>query len=80
MSWLNEAEVETAEEREQKRVESLKQSIRSKRDKLLLETDYLIMPDYPSKPEGIEAYRQALRDITDQAGFPDNIDWPEKPE
>jgi len=26
------------------------------------------------------AYRQALRDITDQAGFPTDITWPTKPE
>ena len=26
------------------------------------------------------AYRTALRDITDQAGFPANITWPTKPE
>jgi len=25
-------------------------------------------------------YRQALRDVTDQAGFPNEITWPEKPE
>ena len=25
------------------------------------------------------AYRQALRDITDQAGFPTDITWPTKP-
>jgi hypothetical protein len=25
------------------------------------------------------AYRQALRDITGQAGFPTNITWPTKP-
>jgi hypothetical protein len=26
------------------------------------------------------AYRQALRDITAQAGFPTNVTWPTKPE
>ena len=25
------------------------------------------------------AYRQALRDISDQTGFPTNIQWPQKP-
>ena len=54
---------------------------RAKRDKLLLESDYLVMPDYPISIEGLEAvkaYRQALRDITKQAGFPREIEWPER--
>jgi hypothetical protein len=25
------------------------------------------------------AYRQALRDVTGQANFPNNIDWPQEP-
>jgi hypothetical protein len=50
----------------------------AKRDALLLETDYLVMPDYPlvDKSE-VEAYRQVLRDITLQAGYPLAIEWPE---
>jgi len=27
----------------------------------------------------MKTYRQALRDITTQEGFPHNITWPEKP-
>lgn len=57
--------------------------VRSKRDMLLSETDYLVMPDYPL-PEGaqaaIKAYRQSLRDITEQEGFPFTVEWAEKPE
>jgi len=26
------------------------------------------------------AYRQALRDVTEQVGFPDNVTWPLAPE
>ena len=36
-------------------------------------TDYLVMPDYPldtAKLEEIKAYRQALRDLPQQLGFP----------
>jgi len=32
------------------------------------------------KQAGWAAYRQALRDITDQSGFPTDITWPTKPE
>ena len=56
---------------------------REKRDELLTETDYLLMPDYPISPEALaslKAYRQALRDVPEQAGFPSKIEWPEKPE
>lgn len=32
------------------------------------------------KKQEYRDYRQALLDITDQAGFPDNVVWPTKPE
>ena len=55
---------------------------RAKRNALIAETDYLAMPDYPidaEKKAAVLAYRQALRDIPEQAGFPRQIDWPTKP-
>lgn len=56
--------------------------VRRKRDSLISGTDYYILPDYPSTPDGIEAvkqYRQELRDITLQSGFPRNVQWPSLP-
>lgn len=56
--------------------------VRRKRDSLISGTDYYILPDYPSTPDGIEAvkqYRQELRDITLQSGFPRNVQWPTLP-
>ena len=56
---------------------------REKRDELLAETDYLLMPDYPISEEALAAlktYRQALRDVPEQSGFPKTIEWPSKPE
>ncbi|MGE4497139.1 MAG: tail fiber assembly protein [Deferribacterales bacterium] len=56
--------------------------VRSERDALLRATDYLMMPDYPldeSFKTDVRTYRQALRDITTQEGFPFDIEWPEKP-
>ena len=55
---------------------------RAERDRLLAETDFLMMPDYPLDEErkaAVLAYRQALRDVPEQAGFPRQIDWPVKP-
>ena len=56
--------------------------VRRKRDSMISGTDYYILPDYPSTPDGIEAvkqYRQDLRDITLQSGFPRNVQWPALP-
>jgi len=55
--------------------------IREKRDNLLLKTDYLLMPDYPLKEKKEwEEYRQSLRDIPQQTGFPGIVRWPEVPQ
>jgi len=52
---------------------------REKRNALLAETDWWATSDRTMTAEQT-AYRQALRDITDQAGFPTDITWPTKPE
>jgi len=56
--------------------------IRVKRDKLIRDTDYLVQPDYPlsdSLKSEIIVYRQALRDIPQSVGDPDDVVWPQKP-
>lgn len=52
--------------------------VRSQRAALLAETDWMGMSDVAMPPK-IVAYRQALRTIPNQAGFPHNITWPIKP-
>ena len=62
--------------------EPLAKALRAKRDALLAETDYLLMPDYPIEPErkeAMETYRQALRDVPEQEGWPFSVEWPEVP-
>lgn len=62
--------------------EELAARVRMRRDSLISRTDFYVQPDYPSDPEGLEAvkaYRQALRDITEQSGFPRNVQWPSLP-
>ena len=64
-------------------LQKLKRKVRSIRDELLAKTDHLIMPDYSisdSDRESVLAYRQALRNVPQQEGFPNNVVWPEKPE
>ncbi|MFR4148353.1 MAG: tail fiber assembly protein [Sutterella wadsworthensis] len=56
--------------------------VRAERDSKIAETDYLAMPDYPLSDEDRAAvmnYRQALRDVPTQEGFPRNVVWPEAP-
>ena len=57
-------------------------SARQKRDRLIAATDYLVTPDYPIESDRlakVKTYRQALRDIPEQSGFPRSITWPDKP-
>ncbi|MGE8357653.1 MAG: tail fiber assembly protein [Microvirgula sp.] len=61
---------------------ALASAARARRDALITATDYLLMPDYPistGQLADVRAYRQALRDVPLQAGFPQTIDWPEPP-
>lgn len=55
---------------------------RAERDDLLNETDWIVVKylDIGTLvPQEWSEYRQALRDITEQAGFPGNVDWPTEP-
>jgi hypothetical protein len=57
------------------------ESIRAQRNKLLEETDWTQSRDVSltNDSEWVE-YRQELRDITSQEGFPHEVIWPTKPE
>ena len=55
------------------------EQIRSKRNHLISQTDWWSASDLTMTEEQI-AYRQDLRDVTTQAGFPANVTWPTKPE
>ena len=65
----------TVENKPQDQAES---AVRNKRDQLLAETDWMALSDVTMSTE-MQSYRQALRDITGQAGFPYNVTWPTKP-
>jgi hypothetical protein len=60
---------------EWERVEGLRQS----RNNELAASDWTQLPDAPVNHEAWAIYRQALRDITDQPGWPDAIEWPTPP-
>ena len=67
---------------EQQPLEQAWRNIRSRRDSLLQETDWVVIKSSErgqSIPTSWELYRQALRDITSQEGFPYSVTWPTKP-
>ena len=68
---------------EEQKLNELATTVRSKRNSLLTETDYLLMNDYPISEEylaRIKKYRQELRDITKQKNFPTDVIFPTLPE
>jgi hypothetical protein len=57
-------------------------SARDSRDTLLAECDWVVVMSLEAGraiPIDLATYRQALRDIPQQAGFPAAIVWPAKP-
>ena len=60
--------------------EELAIEVRSERDRLLIETDWTQGRDVVlSNDAEWKTYRQALRDLSSQSGFPSNVTWPTKP-
>lgn len=58
------------------------QSMKMSRDARLLGTDKYMLSDFPitgEQRERMMAYRQALRDLPNQEGFPD-VPFPERPD
>jgi len=51
--------------------------VRDYRNHLLALSDSHVWPDHV--PDDWRTYRQALRDIPTQAGFPENVTWPVEP-
>jgi hypothetical protein len=75
VSQLTKSEAESKAE-EQGRI------VRSERDRLLQRTDWTQVDDTPLDNVAKNAwasYRQALRDLPDQAGFPFDVNWPSVP-
>lgn len=81
--WESEKTRQEAEfEAEWNKPENVEDRARKERNRLLEETDYVLMPDYPLTEEqraAWTAYRQSLRDLPEQEGWPMSIIWPEKP-
>jgi len=68
-----EAAYKTAKDEEQAK------SVRTSRNDKLKECDWTQVADSPVDKNLWATYRQALRDVTAQAGFPWNVEWPTEP-
>ena len=83
LTELTEAEITARNARESiwavEESNSVALDIRNQRDRLLAETDWMALSDVTMSSE-MTTYRQALRDIPAQAGFPASVTWPTKPE
>lgn len=54
--------------------------VRNQRDQLLAQTDWTQSADVPATTAArYAAYRQALRDLPEQAGWPLDVQWPTPP-
>ena len=58
----------------------LPDEVRQTRDGLLKKSDWSQIADAPVDAEAWAAYRQALRNVPDQSGFPNEVTWPTEPE
>lgn len=54
------------------------EEVRQERDQLLQQTDWMANSDVTMSDDW-RTYRQALRDIPSQEGFPNTVTWPTKP-
>jgi hypothetical protein len=55
-------------------------SVRTSRGDKLKDSDWTQVADAPVDKAAWATYRQALRDVTQQSGFPWTIEWPTQPE
>lgn len=78
-AWLLKIENGAAVEDTTAALEVRKEEARDERNRLLAMTDWEALSDSPTMSTAMQNYRQALRDVPSQSGFPDNITWPTKP-
>lgn len=60
-------------------VDALASDVRQQRNDKLKDCDWTQVADAPVDQAAWAEYRQALRDVTEQEGFPLSVEWPEQP-
>ena len=53
--------------------------VRDERDRRIAVTDWTVLGDAKTVKADWKTYRQALRDVPEQAGFPYAVEWPTPP-
>ena len=71
---------EAAAEEIAERLEQQSSLVRQDRNSRLASCDWTQLPDAPVDAAAWAAYRQQLRDVTAQEGFPWSVVWPAQPE
>lgn len=71
--------VELSAEEISSRTASQAASVRAERTDLLRQCDWTQIPDSPADSAAWATYRQELRDVPNQAGFPWDVTWPDAP-
>lgn len=54
--------------------------VRAERDRLISACDWTVLDDAKTDKQAWATYRQALRDVPEQSGFPYDVSWPAMPE
>ena len=83
MTSIDWTQMKTAEQIEAERLERASESARNQRDRLLTDSDWVTIRATDTGnpvPTEWQTYRQALRDIPEQTGFPEEIEWPQEPQ
>ena len=65
---------------EANQLELYAEQMRKERNKLLSDSDWTQVSDAPVDHQAWADYRQALRDVPQQDGFPSEVEWPTPPQ
>ena len=76
LDWIVREKTQEEINTDKNRIES---EIRNQRNMLLSQSDWTQLADSPGDKAAWAAYRQVLRDIPEQSGFPDTVTWPALP-
>jgi hypothetical protein len=80
MRPANEAELEQMRIDAEQAQAQLPEQIRKQRNALLAKCDWTQISDCTVDKQAWATYRQELRDVTAQAGFPADVAWPTPPQ
>jgi len=87
IEWLSDDAEKPSDKEIKKEVDRLikeepAKEIRQKRDSLLLQSDWVVVKYLETGeelPQQWKKYRQSLRDVPQQDGFPKEVKWPNQP-